>query len=137
MRVRLPSAALLKKIKGLDSDAVEIGGMAYSNPEDAKRYKARWYIEHRGQHLSNVRKNNKLQRKRLRQFIDDFKVGKKCGRCPEDAACCLDFHHTDPKQKIKAISRIASDGRWSIAKLQTEIAKCELLCKNCHAKQHA
>jgi hypothetical protein len=42
---------------------------------------------------------------------------------------CMDFHHRDPSTKSFAISRT-----WtvSLAKLQEEISKCDLLCANCH-----
>lgn len=56
----------------------------------------------------------------------------KCGynKCRE----ALDFHHRDPTKKDFTIA-----SRWCISeqKLRKEIAKCVLLCSNCHRELHA
>lgn len=41
----------------------------------------------------------------------------------------MDFHHRDPKTKLFTVGRTASRG---YAGLLDEIAKCDLLCANCH-----
>lgn len=45
----------------------------------------------------------------------------------------LDFHHFDPKTKVKEIAKMAS---FSFEKLIKEINKCVVLCKNCHTIVH-
>ena len=44
----------------------------------------------------------------------------------------LDFHHIDSGTKYGDISRIVSNGTWK--QLFNEIAKCAVLCRNCHAR---
>ena len=68
-------------------------------------------------------------RKRLRCYIDSFRT--KCSMCGESSKCCLDFHHIDPKTKERRISYLRS-----IKKIDAEIAKCIVLCSNCHRKLH-
>jgi len=43
----------------------------------------------------------------------------------------LDFHHRDPATKLFSIS----DSSRSLAAMQAEIAKCDVLCKSCHGKR--
>jgi 5-methylcytosine-specific restriction endonuclease McrA len=44
----------------------------------------------------------------------------------------LEFHHVDPEQKSFALS--ARGLTRSIEGLRAELAKCVLLCSNCHAE---
>lgn len=57
-----------------------------------------------------------------------------CMTCGETFKECLDFHHRDPKHKKFDIGHRA--GESSLEVLQKEIAKCDLLCSNCHRKLH-
>jgi hypothetical protein len=56
-----------------------------------------------------------------------------CMECGEGHPACLDFHHKDPTEKAFAISRGGGRSRESFL---AEIAKCDLLCANCHRKRH-
>src|SRR5271154_5645693 len=64
----------------------------------------------------------------VRNYIYHCKLSKGCSRCGERRPSCLQFHHLDPKVKTANISG------WtrSLESLKTEIAKCEILCGNCH-----
>ena len=49
-----------------------------------------------------------------------------------------DFHHRDPKTKIKNIGELLQS-RNSLnmsKKLLEELDKCDLLCANCHRRKH-
>jgi hypothetical protein len=57
-----------------------------------------------------------------------------CSRCSEDDPRCLDFHHAKgPKlfTLAEAVSR-----SHSMKKVEEELAKCVVLCANCHRKEH-
>jgi len=58
-------------------------------------------------------------------------LGGKCSRCGNSNILCLDFHHN--KNKSFDIYAIISS-RWS--KIEKEVKKCVLLCKNCHGELH-
>lgn len=77
----------------------------------------------------------KASREELRQFIKDYLSNKKCARCPENHIACLDFHHKDPSTKDFKIAEAATK-RYSKTKILREIEKCEILCANCHRKEH-
>ena len=57
-----------------------------------------------------------------------------CIYCGETELVCLDFHHHDPKQKE---FRLAEYHRKGIKRILNEIAKCDVVCANCHRKLHA
>lgn len=59
----------------------------------------------------------------------------RCQVCGESEPCCLCFHHLDPSQKETLVSK-CWDGRDVVA-LHLELAKCAVLCHNCHSKVHA
>lgn len=67
-------------------------------------------------------------------IVERAKLGKSCS-CGESDPICLDFHHRDPSTKVGNISRMASKC-VSDEKLLAEIAKCDLICSNCHRKLH-
>jgi len=56
-----------------------------------------------------------------------------CGlRSPVDA---LEFHHLDASTKVFALSVDGIPRSW--ARVKAELAKCVLLCANCHRETHA
>lgn len=73
-------------------------------------------------------------RKKKKQEIVD-KCGGKCCVCGYNKCNnALDFHHLDPNNKSNGISYLISS---NTEKLDDELKKCILLCKNCHAEIHA
>ena len=48
----------------------------------------------------------------------------------------LEFHHRNPKIKKRSISAMFHNGD-AIKALIAEIKKCEVLCANCHKREHA
>jgi hypothetical protein len=104
----------------------------------------------REKHLKACRdryyKNPELYKKQVRErvavniaYVRNIRIQSKCARCPENHPACLDFHHIDPSTKDKSRpSRLhqAFDISWSIERIKKEIDKCEILCSNCHRKEH-
>lgn len=75
------------------------------------------------------------RRKKLKEFIADIKEKSSCDVCGEEHPAVLDFHHKDPNQKDFQLADI-SKRKWSIKRLESEIAKCHIWCSNCHRKFH-
>jgi len=105
--------------------------MAYKNKSKQRATWCRWYHNHKKQARASIRdaRNEKIQ------WLKNLKATLKCNRCPENHPACLTFHHSDPKDKDMEVARAVRQG-WSIARIKTEIDKCEVLCANCHAKEH-
>ena len=73
-------------------------------------------------------------RKRKKEWIDDYKSTHPCVHCGESHPACLDFHHRNPSEKTLTISLAIA--RASLERIQMEVAKCDILCANCHRKLH-
>lgn len=91
-----------------------------------------------GIHLSTVRwhlEPDRRKRENGRQGIRMTKLrtelGGKCQQCGY-AKCqaALQFHHIDPTTKKFCIGWGAERRSWQL--LREEVAKCRLLCSNCH-----
>jgi hypothetical protein len=47
----------------------------------------------------------------------------------------LDYHHRDGEHKDMNVSKLISHGH-GMDELRKEIEKCDVLCANCHRKEH-
>ena len=71
------------------------------------------------------------RRKKYADFIRDYKLEAGCEICGYDEhSCDLQFDHRDPSKKLFNIAR-GRDYPWKV--FLAEIAKCRVLCANCHA----
>ena len=69
---------------------------------------------------------------RAKAFVDNYKMNEGCNRCGFDAhPVALHMNHIDPKTKLKSVAQLVKKGVMDTIK--TELAKCEVLCANCHA----
>jgi hypothetical protein len=75
------------------------------------------------------------RRNELRALINEVKATRQCEICGESAPECLHFHHPDPRKKLGDISAATANG-WPKKRILAEIAKCQVLCANCHLKLH-
>lgn len=66
-------------------------------------------------------------------------LGGCCQLCGEDHPATLQFHHRDPSTKLFNLSTktIAQTRKFPWEMIEAEVAKCDLLCGNCHAKHHS
>jgi len=63
-------------------------------------------------------------------------AGGRCTRCGYSRnLAALTWHHTDPAEKSFNLDMRALSNR-SDGEVRTELAKCVLLCANCHAEEH-
>lgn len=77
----------------------------------------------------------KRRKDELREWWRELKLTKACELCGERAPECLHFHHVDPATKKFALADAPLSGRSRQAIL-AELAKCCVLCANCHLKHH-
>lgn len=73
----------------------------------------------------------KARQKKLDKF-HEFKSTQQCDICGENHSACLDFHHRDESEKKFEIANML---RYSWAKIEEELNKCDVLCANCHRKE--
>jgi transcription elongation factor Elf1 len=75
----------------------------------------------------------KRQLQRAREFVADYKSKHPCEHCGESHVGCLTFHHVDRDDKTGDIPALM---RYGVKRVKAEIAKCIVLCANCHMKLH-
>lgn len=98
---------------------------------------AKAYAAERRHSQPELLKEQRVERwKQRKNWIDRYKADKGCSSCPEKDPVCLDFHHRNPDEKANTIANLVRNTA-SESVLLTEIAKCDLLCSNCHRKLHA
>lgn len=126
--------------------------MPFNTPEKRAAYyqknKARKNQKSREYYKANREKCIEQARQQREANICWYKAYKStlsCIKCGENFPECLHFHHRDPdsKQAESGLARkrsrvgdMAARG-VSIKRLKEEIAKCDVLCSNCHIKEHA
>lgn len=77
-----------------------------------------------------------LERKRrAARWLKELKSRLSCVRCREAHPACLQFHHRNPSDKKADLSTATREG-WTIKRIEAEIVKCDVLCANCHLKEH-
>lgn len=81
------------------------------------------------------RKRQNERRQQISSWLRDYKKTLSCERCGFSDYRALDFHHRDPNEKEFPVADLVRVG-GSLKRLQMEIAKCAVLCANCHRITH-
>jgi hypothetical protein len=88
-----------------------------------------------GRPRRSVKDHAEARKARYKLFILRYKQEHPCMDCGESDPVCLDFHHRDPSIKSFEIARGVKCR--SLEAVQAEIAKCDVVCANCHRRRHA
>lgn len=99
-------------------------------PNDHKHRWGRRKAMYRGGVLVPTRRD---RAKENGQWLSDIRVASGCKVCGERHPACLEFHHRD--QSTKELN-FSSSKAMSRSRLAAEVAKCDVLCANCHKKHH-
>jgi hypothetical protein len=101
-----------------------------------REYMRNWYAQNKQLQISRVRADRARRRRELAEFIDEFKR-RPCADCGGDfPPYLMDFDHVNGDKLDDVCGmRMRTVSRETIA---AEIAKCEVVCANCHrARTHA
>jgi hypothetical protein len=64
-------------------------------------------------------------------WLQEYKLARGCGDCGYNKhPVALEFDHLPGHEKVRGLSRMLISGR---ERLLAEIAKCDVVCANCHA----
>lgn len=78
--------------------------------------------------------NNKLIRRRNKEYVDEVKGVNPCADCGVSyPPYVMQFDHIVDGKRAN-IADMVRNG-YSLENIQTEIDKCELVCANCHAER--
>jgi hypothetical protein len=98
--------------------------------EDMKEYKRQWYERNRADVLEKQAVRNKKLRAEKQAYVQDLKTKTPCADCGINYHyAVMDFDHLS--DKVDNICRLIS-GNEGWGRLKAEIAKCEIVCANCH-----
>ena len=111
--------------------------MPYSDPAKQKEAARRHYEKNREKMIARARKHTSRRRVELRTWVRDYLAEHPCVDCGESDPVVLEFDHRDPASKVGNIGDIINRAGWGLARLQTEIAKCDVRCCNCHRRRTA
>lgn len=93
----------------------------------------RHYERHKEDYLARSRRANPIVRRSVNMRILEYLHQHACVVCGEQDCVVLEFNHLDPAAKLANIGEIATRG-YAWALVAEEIAKCEVLCANCHQR---
>lgn len=106
--------------------------MPIKDQERLRRYRREYYYCNIESEFTRI----KARVEELKAKLKEYKQGKSCEFCGENHPACLEFHHKDPSTKTLEVSKASRYG-WAWKQVLEEIAKCIILCANCHRKWHA
>lgn len=97
-----------------------------------KAYHRQHYLDNKEQYLQQQRD----RRYTVRQTIREYLASHPCVDCGEADPVVLEFDHVSGKDSYDDMVSNAPKSKWSVKRLEAEIAKCEVRCANCHRRRH-
>lgn len=105
--------------------------MAYKDPLDPRYREAR--LRHYYGNKAQYQERNREKKEKLRDIVRHEK-DRPCMDCGvRYPYYVMDFDHRDPSKKLSNIAQLISWG--SESRLREELAKCDLVCSNCHRER--
>jgi hypothetical protein len=96
-------------------------------------YRRQHYLANKQKYVEKAKRSAAARREMIRATIQKAKEGKRCADCGRVyPPWVLQFDHLDAADKEAAVANMAGRG-VSVARVLSEIAKCEIVCANCHA----
>ena len=99
------------------------------NAARSRRYYAENLEKHRAAVAAQVAKTRAINVERIGAYLLEHP----CVDCGEGDLRVLDFDHRDGSQKSAEVMKLAK-AAYSWRRVMDEIAKCDVRCRNCHAK---
>jgi hypothetical protein len=94
-------------------------------------YRKRWYQRHKEEQVQRTAKQRGVRVEQYREIIRSLREVP-CTDCGQRYHWVqMDFDHLDSSTKIMAIGLMVNSG-FGEAKIRAELAKCEVVCANCH-----
>lgn len=104
--------------------------MVFIYDDKGKEYKRAYYQKNKAAFIAR----NGLKRKRLAAMLKEYKESNPCTDCGKTyPAYVMDLDHLPGTKKLYAPNQLVNKLSWASA--QREIAKCELVCSNCHRER--
>src|SRR5688500_8731094 len=95
------------------------------------RYTHQHYLKKKYYYIDRSKINRKNGQERLRKLLFQYKKEHPCVDCGESDPIVLEFDHI--KEKSDGLASMATRALM-LSRLLEEIAKCEVVCANCHKR---
>lgn len=119
-----------------DSEFAAKGARLQPYCKDCNRaYQRDHYQRNKQDYQDKERRNKQARRKQNHTWLFNYLKNHPCEHCGEADPVVLEFDHLDPADKSANIGNMR--GSWSLSRLQAEVAKCRVLCANCHKRHTA
>lgn len=92
-----------------------------------------YYAKNREAHVRVIMARKVVQRSLAIDAVGRYLLDHPCVDCGEADVRVLDFDHREGCSKAAEVMRLAQNG-YSVTSVMREIAKCDVRCRNCHAK---
>lgn len=88
----------------------------------------------KGREKEYAREYNRKRNRRVKVRMLEMHGTTSC-KCGESRPWCLVFHHRNPDEKSFGIA-VTTRRSYPDDELVAELAKCDVMCHNCHANLH-
>ena len=99
-----------------------------------RKYGQAHYQAYRLAYIKKARIRNAEQSRINAEYLIEYLGQHPCVDCGENDIVVLEFDHQ--RDKLLAVSVLCREG-YSLDKVKQEIAKCEVVCANCHRRRTA
>jgi hypothetical protein len=96
-------------------------------------YKHEHYATHRPRYIANAKRRKRIAVQERTTYLMSFLGERTCSDCGESDPLVLEFDHLGDKDF--GIAKGLRDRTWQA--VLDEIAKCEVVCANCHRRRTA
>lgn len=111
-------------------------GIRHTICKACNKDKDRAYYLNNKDRKKKLKKAKAIRRVKKKKWYDELRAELKCVRCGYNKCVqALEFHHRDPNEKDAAVSDIVRKD-YSKERALKEMAKCDVLCANCHREEH-
>lgn len=104
--------------------------MPIKDLEKRKEYQRVWKRAH-----PRTKSSHRKSRADRYVWYHSIKAGLVCILCGEPHPACLQFHHRIPAEKKYDVAAMIN-ALYAKKRVLEEMAKCDVLCANCHSKMH-
>jgi hypothetical protein len=108
--------------------------MPYKDPQKRKEMNKKSSVKYYEANKELTKKRTKAAHIKYKKLWVEFRSKIECAACGFAHPAAMDFHHTDPSNKLGAVHDFARNKSWK--KAYKEAAKCIVLCANCHRIHH-
>lgn len=101
--------------------------MPYKDVDKQRAAQHEWYLKNKAQ----VKEANRGYRRKLKEEVRALKESGQCADCGKQYPhFVMEYDHLPGSEKVAVISKMANT--HSRLRVLQEIAKCDLVCANCH-----